>query len=122
MTHDRFYDLKALQEAWGTNFNMDEDKNQAKWHDIKVLKVEKENLMVFFYKTSFAEAEFKKCWVNKRKTRRTEVELTSSITINLRRAYAEKITLSDAKEDNKELVDKNMISNPYCDSFYKNVL
>ncbi|CAH1098832.1 unnamed protein product [Psylliodes chrysocephalus] len=50
MTHDRFYDLKALQEAWGTNFNMDEDKKQVKWHDIKMLKVEKDSPMVFFIK------------------------------------------------------------------------
>ncbi|CAH2107147.1 unnamed protein product [Euphydryas editha] len=35
MTHSKFYDMKALQESWGSNFNIDEEKNQIKWHDIK---------------------------------------------------------------------------------------
>ncbi|CAH2091878.1 unnamed protein product [Euphydryas editha] len=43
MTHSKFYDMKALQESWGSNFNIDEKKNQIKWHDIKVLRVEKEH-------------------------------------------------------------------------------
>lgn len=122
MTHDRFYDLKVLQEDWGTNFNMEEDNNQVKWHDIKILKVEKESPMVFFYKTSFAQTEFKKCWVNKRKTRRS-VESTPDIAMNLSNAYTEKVRLSEAKKkDIKELVDKNVIPRQYYDSFYKNVI
>lgn len=122
MTHDRFYNLKVLQETWGTNFNMDEDNNQVKWHDIKILKVEKESPMVFFYKTSFAQTEFKKCWVNKRKTRRT-VESTPDIAMNLSKAYTEKNRLAEAKKkDIKELVDKNVIPRQYYDSFYKNVI
>lgn len=59
MTHDRFYDLKLLQESWGTNFNLDEGNNQIRWHDIKVPKVEKDHPKVFYYKTSFAETELK---------------------------------------------------------------
>ncbi|KAF8778319.1 hypothetical protein HNY73_015050 [Argiope bruennichi] len=38
ITHDKFYDVKALQESWGTNFSIDEEKNKIKWHNIKVLK------------------------------------------------------------------------------------
>ncbi|CAB3229459.1 unnamed protein product [Arctia plantaginis] len=123
MTYDRFYDLKALQEAWGSNFNMDEHGNQLKWQEIKVLKVEKDSPMSFFFKTSFSDTEFKKCWVNKRKTRRTGVVSTSKIPSNLSRAYTEKIPLSDAKKkDIQELVDKNVIPKSYYDIFYKNVL
>lgn len=122
MTHDRFYDLKSLQEAWGTNFNKDEDNNQIKWHDIKIIKVKKDSPMMFFYKTSFADTEFKTCLVNKRRTRRT-VESVSDMPISLTTAYTEKFSLSDAKKkDIKELVDKNVVPKPYFDSFYKNVL
>lgn len=55
MTHEQFYDVKVLQESWGNNFNIDEDKTQIKWHDIKMLKVEKEHPESFFYKTSFED-------------------------------------------------------------------
>lgn len=45
MTYDRFYNLKVLQEAWGSNFDMDENGNQIKCQEIKVLKVEKDSLI-----------------------------------------------------------------------------
>lgn len=60
MTHEQFYDVKVLQESWGNNFSLDEDKAQVKWHDIKILKVEKEHPETFFYKTSFEDNTFKK--------------------------------------------------------------
>lgn len=59
MTYNQFYDVKALQESWGTNFNVDGEKNLIKWHDIKVLRVEKEYPDKFFYKT-FAEEAYRK--------------------------------------------------------------
>ncbi|CAH2086905.1 unnamed protein product [Euphydryas editha] len=70
MTHSKFYDMKALQESWGSNFNIDEEKNQIKWHDIKVLRVEKEHPEAFFYKTSFTEETYRKACVRKRVLRR----------------------------------------------------
>ncbi|KAF8774594.1 hypothetical protein HNY73_017126 [Argiope bruennichi] len=65
MTHDKFYDVKALQESWGTNFSIDEEKNKIKWHDIKVLRVEKEHPEEFFYKTSFTEEAYRKACVRR---------------------------------------------------------
>ena len=69
MTHDKFYDVKALQESWGTNFNTHEEKNQIKWHDIRILRVENEHPEEFFYKTSFAQENFRKACVRKRNLR-----------------------------------------------------
>lgn len=60
MTHDKFYNVKAFQETWSNNFNIDEDRTQVKWHDIKILRVEKEHPGAFLYKTSFADKIFKK--------------------------------------------------------------
>lgn len=93
MTHEQFYDVKVLQESWGNNFSLDEDKTQFKWHDIKILKVEKENPEAFFYKTSFEDKTFKKTY--ERKRRAANQSFTS---VDLTRAYSEKIPLSDAKK------------------------
>ncbi|CAH2098128.1 unnamed protein product [Euphydryas editha] len=123
MTHSKFYDIKALQESWGSNFNIDEEKNQIKWHDIKVLRVEKEHPEAFFYKTSFTEETYRKACVRKRVLRRRGTGLAidqSLFSIGLTQAYNEKIALSDAKKkDIQELIDKNVIPKSYYDIYYK---
>lgn len=102
MTHNKFYDVKALQESWGTNFNIDEEKNQIKWHDIKVLRVEKEHPEAFFYKTSFTEETYKKACVRKSRVLRargTGSTIDQSLfSIGLTQAYTDKIALSEAKK------------------------
>ncbi|CAG5004595.1 unnamed protein product [Parnassius apollo] len=128
MTHDKFYDVKALQETWGTNFNTDEERNQVKWHDLKVLRVEKDHPEAFFYKISFTEETFKKVCVRKRILRLrgsgSAIAIDQSLfSIVLTHAYTEKIALSDAKKkDIKELIDKNVIPKSYYDVYYKYVL
>lgn len=118
MTHDKFYDVKALQESWGNNFNIDEDKTQVKWHDIKILRVEKEHPGSFFYKTSFADNAFKKTAVRKRRAANQ-----SFISVDLTRAYTGKTPLSDAKrKDIQELIDKNVIPKQYYESYFKSAL
>ncbi|CAG5021511.1 unnamed protein product [Parnassius apollo] len=124
MTHDKFYDVKALQETWGKNFNTDEERNQVKWHDLKVLRVEKDHPEAFFYKTSFTEEMFKKVCVRKRILRvrgsGSPIAIDQALfSIGLTHAYTEKIALSDAKKDIKELIDKNVIPKSYYDVYYK---
>lgn len=123
MKHSEFYDVKALQESWGTNFNVDEEKNQIKWHDIRVLRVEKEHPEIFFYKTSFSEETYRKACVRKRvpRTRGTGSAINEPLfSIGLTKAYNEKIKLSQAKRrDIQELVDKTVIPKSYYDSYYK---
>ena len=116
MTHEKFYDLKALQEEWGNNFNLDDDRNQVKWHDIKMIRVEKESPGAFFYKTSYADTNFKKTIVRKKRSRRN----TEEFSMGLIQAYTMKNPLTDAKKkDIKELIDKNIIPKIYYDSYYK---
>lgn len=124
MTHNKFYDIKALQESWGTNFNIDEEKNQIKWQDIKVLRVEKEHPEAFFFKTSFSDETYRKVCVQKRVLRANRKAADQSFfSIGLLPAYTEKIPLSAAKrQDIQELIDKNSIPKSYFDIYYKGVL
>lgn len=124
MTHNKFYDVKALQESWGTNFNIDEEKNQIKWQDIKVLRVEKEHPEAFFFKTSFSDETYRKVYVQKRVLRANRKAADQSFfSIGLLPAYTEKIPLSAAKrQDIQELIDKNSIPKSYFDIYYKGVL
>lgn len=118
MTHDKFYDLKSLQEEWGNNFNLNDDKDQVKWHDIKVLRVEKENPFCFFYKNSYEDEYFQKVCV--RSTRRARDQ--TLFPVGLTQAYLEKIPLShNKKRDIKELLDKNIIPKSYYESYFKNL-
>lgn len=118
MTQEQFYDTKMVQEEWGTNFNLDEDRNQVKWQDIKILRVEKENPGAFFYKTSFSDENYKKVSVRKRRTKDDQIVFTG-----LKQAYSQKIPLSEAKvKDIKELITKNAIPQQYVDSYFKNVI
>ena len=118
MTHNKFYDVKILQASWGNNFTIDEHRNQVKWHDIKVLRVEKEYPQVFFYKTSFGDETFKKTFVRNRRAANQ-----SFISADLTLAYTEKIPLSAAKKkDIEELINKNVIPNQYYESYFKNAL
>lgn len=50
MSYDKFYNLKLVQEEWGNNFNVNEYRNQVKWHDVKVFRLEKEHPLTFFTK------------------------------------------------------------------------
>lgn len=61
-----FYDLKCLQEEWGQNFNVNSNGEKVKWHDVKILRVHKENIDSFFYKTSYKDDNFSKVCVNKK--------------------------------------------------------
>lgn len=106
---------ESFEEEWGTNFNLDEDRNQVKWQDIKVLRVEKENPGAFFYKTSFSDENYKKVSVRKRRTKDDQIVFTG-----LKQAYTQKIPLSEAKvKDIKELITKNAIPQQYVDSYFK---
>lgn len=118
MTYENFYDTKILQEQWGTNFNLDEDRNQVKWHDIKVLRVEKENPGAFFYKSSFSDENYKKVSVRKRRSKDDQIVFTG-----LKQAYTQKIPLSEVKiKDIKDLVTKHAIPQLYVDSYFKKVI
>lgn len=124
LTYENFYDLKLLQEQIGHNFTVDTEKNKIKWHDIKVLRVEKNEHNKFFYKTSYEDNIFKTVFIMlKAKNTRSQGNLEVNLPIQLVQAYANNLPLSDNKKrDLKELADKNIIPKYYYNSFYKNVL
>lgn len=52
MRFEDFYDLNTLQEEMGNNFTTNTENIKIKWHDIIVLKVEKQSPTSFFTKRS----------------------------------------------------------------------
>lgn len=72
LSHDAFYDLKFLQEEWGQNFVINEANEKVKWCNIKVLRVDKDNIDSFFYKTSYKDTEFIKVNVKQNNLKSTE--------------------------------------------------
>lgn len=119
MTYDKFYNLKLLQEEWGNNFTVNEDRNPIKWHDVKVFRLEKEHPLTFFYKNSYEDENYQKVFV--RNLRRTGNQ--SSLFANgLTQEYTSKIPLTqNKKRDIKELLDKNIIPRTYRETYYRDL-
>ncbi|CAG9837692.1 unnamed protein product [Diabrotica balteata] len=106
MTNEKFYNLKLLYEEWGNNFNVNEEKDKIKWHDIKAFRVENEHPFTFFYKNSYEDEDYQKVFV--RSLQRTENQI-SLFANGLTReySYTSKIPLTENKKRNlKELRDK----------------
>ncbi|KAK5647942.1 hypothetical protein RI129_002834 [Pyrocoelia pectoralis] len=117
LTNEDFFDLKLLQEEWGNNFNVAVDRKKVNWHDIKILKVEKEHPHSFFFKTSYSDTEFKKVIV--KKSKKSQEDFSS---VQLVPAYSKKLPLTDAKNKAlQSLCEKNIIKKPYYELFYKNI-
>ncbi|KAG6454562.1 hypothetical protein O3G_MSEX008752 [Manduca sexta] len=117
LTFDIFVDLKALQEKWGYNFNIDREGKSVNWNDIKVLKMVKPEPLSFYYKTSYKDSTFKEVDVrNKRK------KMTPISEIYLIKAYSQKQKLSvNKKKDLKELITKGLIPSFYA-NFYDSLI
>lgn len=116
LLYDFFYDVKLLQENWGYNFNVDEQKNTVAWNDIKVMKFTKDKPFSLYYKTSYKE-DFKE--INVRNKRKRMSEHTE---ISIQKAYSQPFALSaNKKKDLKELVSKKLID-PYYASYFDTML
>lgn len=114
LTHSFFYDLQQLQENWGFNFNLDEQKNNVVWNSIKVLKFIKD--FSFYYKCSYKD-DLKKVNIRNKRKRMPDIG-----EITVQKAYLEALQLSAAKKnDLKDLIDKQLID-PYYASYYNNML
>lgn len=121
MTYEDFYDLKSLQEEYGSNFSQNVEGEKVKWHDLKMLRVEKQNPKIFFYKNSYEEARFKTVNIVKGKNTRSKDNLQREV--RLVRAYASRISLSENKKrDIKELAEKNIIPKIYYNGYFKNII
>lgn len=65
LSHEDFYDLKAIQELWGKNFVVNEERQKINWH-IKTLCVD------FFYKTSYNDKDYLRIFVHKDNLKSTD--------------------------------------------------
>lgn len=119
MSHDKFYNLKLLQESWGSNFNVNKDRNQVKWHDVKIFRLEKQHPLCFFYKNSYEDEDYQKVFVrNKRQIINEDLLFSHGLT----REYTSKIPLTqNKKRDIKELLEKNIIPKSYHETYYKDL-
>lgn len=86
-------------------------------NDIRILKVEKDSPLHFYYKTSFEDKEFKAVSV-----RNQRLSTTNTLqSISLTPAYKQKLRLKERKkEDLMNLIQKNYIPQYYKD-FYANL-
>lgn len=121
LTHDDFLDLKKLTERTISNLKTNSEGQVLKFSDISILKVEKENLSRFFYKTSFKEADFKSVNIVAEKRTRNPLSLPSFEGLKIEKAYQEKLPISKKKYDDLMfLVKSNAITKSHSD-FYTNL-
>uniref|UniRef100_A0A6P7F1D5 Uncharacterized protein LOC114324186 n=1 Tax=Diabrotica virgifera virgifera TaxID=50390 RepID=A0A6P7F1D5_DIAVI len=91
---ESFYNLKNLQEEWGSNFSKNKSGNVVKWNNIKVTKVEKNKPSSFFYKESHNAENYEEVVVRSFKAKK----LKPLETLNLQPAYLQIIPLSEHKK------------------------
>lgn len=117
LTFNFFSDLKEFQEKWAYNFNEDENKLNVACNDIKTLKFTKQDLLKFYYKTSFKN-DFNKVDIrNKRRKKMADVK-----NIMMNKAYSESLKLSKRKHDDLRYLIENNLMPHYQTYFYKSLL
>jgi hypothetical protein len=93
MTHEDFFNLKALSGSPGGNFSKTTANEAVKMTDINIVRVDKRSPYTFSFKTSFSQQNYKKVVVNNsRKTKSAAAHLV------LQPAYSKKLPLEDKKE------------------------
>jgi hypothetical protein len=103
MSTEDFLDWKAVSEAMGKNFNINEKGEKVFWNEIKVVTIEKKNLNKIFYKRSYTEENYNIIDVRK-KTR------TKTGEIALIPAYSEPPAIpNNKKKDLLSLCEQNLI-------------
>ena len=117
LDYSNFYDLKQLQEQWGTNFNVDTAGKTICWNGIKVMKFDKEKPFSFFFKSSYKQTDFIEVNVRKHKKK-----LLKPNDIKIHKLYSKRLDLAEnKKKDLKDLLAKNLIPQFYSD-FYDRIL
>lgn len=116
LTHEDFYDFKDACQHYGNNYSITDDKQQIKFGDIKIIKVEKETPGAFFIKTSYEQNEYAKIVPNNKKRQSQQVRMW-----NLKKAYSKALTIQDRKKsDIMSLINAHHIPAAYKD-FYTTV-
>ncbi|CAG9767658.1 unnamed protein product [Ceutorhynchus assimilis] len=128
LSHDDFVDVKQLMADTGINFNVNTKGEQVFISNLRIVRVEKNQPFLFFYKMSYTESEeWKSVDVRgnamvKKTTRRSESASTRLNTLpTLNKAYKSKLTINEnKKKDLKFLLEKNFIPN-YYKGFYESL-
>lgn len=123
MCYESFYDIKSIAPEIGHNYSKDTDNNIFKLTEVKVLQVKSSYPDAFFYKHSYKEKNFKKVEIIKKITRSNKKvsDFNSNYKIKLKRAYKQKIAISEKKKSGlTSLLKKNIIPKFYED-FYANL-
>lgn len=128
LSHDDFVDVKQLMADTGINFNVNTKGEQVFISNLRIVRVEKNQPFLFFYKMSYTESEeWKSVDVRgnamvKKTTRRSESASTRFNTLpTLKKAYKSKLTINEnKKKDLKFLLEKNFIPN-YYKGFYESL-
>lgn len=117
-SHDNFYDLKDLTERTAVNFSKNATGEIVKFHDIAVIRVEREHLDYFFYKNSYEDDQYTSVNIKECKTRKA---LALFQNIKLKQAYKDSIPISKAKYDGLQSLLNNKTI-PQCHSYFYNSL
>ncbi|KAL0895191.1 hypothetical protein ABMA27_013634 [Loxostege sticticalis] len=116
LTHDDFYDIKALADSVGNNYSKNTENETVKITRIKILKFEAGNES-FKYCVSYETQDFKEVKLNINKRKRQN----RNVAIEIQKAYKQKFSVADKKKKGLlELVSKNIIPRFYS-SFYTNL-
>lgn len=116
MTHKDFIDVKQLTTDIGNNFDKNIENEQVYLSQIKMVKVEKTQPYMFFYKNSYSDLQWKCANVKQRKTTRGSGSATSSLPTELKlgKAYNSKRPINEnKKKDLKFLLNKHFIPDFY---------
>ncbi|CAH1640746.1 unnamed protein product [Spodoptera littoralis] len=112
MCFEDFYDWKSVCNQNNFNLTKDEDNHVVKLPEVRVIRVSKDDTNAIFYKNSYAETDFKKAVVL-RKKRNNNIEIKN--------LYNNKPGLAERKKsDLMDLINKKLIPGVHR-SFYESL-
>lgn len=112
MCFEDFYDWKSVCNQINFNLTKDEDNHVVKLSEVRVIRVSKDDTNAIFYKNSYAETDFKKAVVL-RKKRNNNIEIKN--VYNNKPGIAER-----KKSDLMDLINKKLIPGVHR-SFYESL-
>lgn len=97
-------DVKQLTADVGNNFEKNIENEQVYLSQIKLVKVEKIHPNMFFYKSSYSDTQWKCVNIKQRKTTRgSGSAATSSLQIELKKAYNSRRILNENKKKRSKI-------------------
>lgn len=110
------FDLKNLQSKIAINFDKDEDNSNVYISKFKIVELDPEFPNFLFFKTNYADDQFKKnCLIKRGRRLLTNININN---IKLLALYKEKIPLQKKKYDHLQfLCLKGVITDQYHDYF-----